>query len=228
MAVTTEVEQFLSDVPLDVIAVASGSVMGAVIAVHRRFALIGVVGLAIISGVGGGLVRDTLLQEGTPSALRDWRYGVAVLLGGLTGAFFARAAKRVWPLLLLIDSVALGLFAAIGAGRSLDAGLPAGTAIAVGTAAAVGGWVIRDVVTGVIPPDLFKPGDLHGAAALVGCSLFVALVTTAGFNSLPAAAACVAATFTLRWTALRIHLHEPVPHDYSPHWFRAPHAASRA
>lgn len=221
-----DVDQFLSAVPLDVLAVASGSVMGALIGVHRRFALMGVIGLAIISGVGGGLVRDTLLQQGPPAALADWRYGVAVLIGGLAGAFFADIARRVWTLLLLIDSIALGLFSALAAERSLEVGLPAASAIAVGTSAGVGGWVIRDLVTGVIPPDLFKPGDLHGAAALIGCSLYVLLVVTAQWTSLAAASLCVLATFLLRLVALRVHLREPVPRDFSPHWFRGPHDTS--
>jgi uncharacterized membrane protein YeiH len=220
------ISDFLADVPLDVLAAGFGSVMGAVIGVHHRFALMGVIGLAIISGVGGGLVRDTLLQQGTPLALQDWSYGAAVLAGGLVGAFFAQAAQRVWQVLLLADSIALGLFAAIGAEASLIVGLPAGSAIAVGTTAAVGGWVIRDVVTGVIPPDLFKPGDLHGAAALVGCSLYVLLVAAAGVPSLGAAAACVLVTFVLRWSALLVHLREPGTHDYSPHWIRARHDAA--
>lgn len=220
MVTVAGVDEFLSAVPLDILAVGSGSVMGAVIGVHRRFALMGVIGLAIISGVGGGLVRDTLLQQGTPAALQDWRYGIAVLLGGLAGAFFADAAHRLWTVLLLVDSIALGLFAAIAAGQSLDLGLPAGSAVAVGTTAAVGGWVIRDLVTDVIPPDLFKPGDLHGAAALVGCTLYVLLVEVADWSSLAAASACVAVTFGLRWVALRVHLREPLPRDFSPHWFR--------
>lgn len=221
-----DVGQFLSAVPLDIVAVGSGSVMGAVIGVHRRFALMGVIGLAVISGVGGGLVRDVLLQQGTPAALADYRYGIAVLVGGLTGAFFADAARRVWTLLLLVDSIALGLFAALAAERSLDIGLPANSAIAVGTAAGVGGWVIRDLVTDVIPPDLFKPGDLHGAAALVGCSIYVLLVVGANWTSLPAAAVCVVVTFLLRFVALRAHLREPVPRDFSPHWFRGPRATT--
>jgi uncharacterized membrane protein YeiH len=220
------IDDFLSAVPLDILAAGFGSVMGAVIGVHHRFALMGVIGLAIISGVGGGLVRDTLLQQGTPVALQDWGYGAAVLAGGLVGSFFAQAAQRVWQLLLLADSVALGLFAAIGAEASLTVGLPAGSAIAVGTTAAVGGWAIRDVVTGVIPPDLFKPGDLHGAAALVGCSLYVLLVVAAGLPSLAAAGGCVVVTFVLRWSALTVHLREPRPHDYSPHWIRAGQGAT--
>lgn len=213
---------FLAAIPLDILAVGLGSVMGAVIGVHHRFALIGVIALAIISGVGGSLVRDTLLQQRIPVALQDRRYGAAVLAGGLVGAFFAAAALRVWQLLLLADSVALGLFAVIGAEASLTLGLPAGSAIAVGTTAAVGGWVIRDVVTGAIPPDLFKPGDLHGAAALIGCSVYVLLVGAADVSSLGAAAVCVLVTFVLRWSALRIHLREPRTHDYSPHWVRTP------
>jgi uncharacterized membrane protein YeiH len=215
------IPDFLAAVPLDVLAAGFGAVMGAVIGVHHRFALMGVIGLAIISGVGGGLMRDTLLQQGTPVALQDWNYGAAVLAGGLVGAFFARTALRVWQLLLLADSVALGLFAVLGAEASLTVGLPAGSAIAVGTTAAVGGWVIRDVVTGVIPPDLFKPGDLHGAAALGGCSLYVLLVAASGVPSLGAAGACVVVTFLLRWSALRVHLREPGTRDFSPHWIRA-------
>ena len=220
------ISDFLSTIPLDILAAGFGSVMGAVIGVHHRFALMGVIGLAIISGVGGGLVRDTLLQQGTPVALQDWSYGAAVLAGGLVGAFFAQAAQRVWQLLLLVDSIALGLFAAIGAESSLTMGLPAGSAIAVGTTAAVGGWAIRDIVTGVIPPDLFKPGDLHGAAALVGCSLYVLLVAAAGVPSLGAATACVLVTFVLRLSALLVHLREPRPHDYSPHWVQTGHDAA--
>ncbi len=216
------ISEFLDAIPLDVLAAGFGSIMGAVIGVHHRFALMGVIGLAIISGVGGGLVRDTLLQQGTPVALQDWSYGAAVLAGGVIGGFFAQAAQRVWQVLLLADSIALGLFAAIGAEASLELGLPAGSAIAVGTAAAVAGWAIRDIVTGVIPPDLFKPGDLHGAAALVGCGLYVVLVTWVGAPSVQAAALAVMATFALRWSALRVHLREPRTHDYSPHWLRGP------
>ena len=87
---------------LDVIAVAAGAVMGAGIAVRRDFDVMGIIGLAVISGVGGSLLRDLLLQDGTPRALEDWRYGVAVLVGGLVGSFFAGAAQRALPLLLLI------------------------------------------------------------------------------------------------------------------------------
>ena len=213
-------DQLLAAVPLDVVAVGAGSVMGAVIAVRRDFDVMGVIGLAVISGVGGGVLRDTLLQQGPPAALRDWRYGLAVLIGGVVGAFFAAAARRAWTVLLVIDSIALGLFAAVGASLSLDAGLPTASAIAIGTTAAVGGWVIRDIVTGVIPPDLFKPGDLHGAAALLGCLLFVVLVSGVGAAASAAALACIALTFALRWTALHIHLRTPRPHDYSPHWLK--------
>lgn len=220
------ISDLLDAIPLDVLAACFGSVMGAVIGVHQRFALMGVVGLAIISGVGGGLVRDTLLQQGPPAAIQEWSYGVAVLIGGLAGAFFARAAQRVWQVLLLADSVALGLFAAIGAEASLILGLPAVSAIAVGTTAAVGGWAIRDIVTGVIPPDLFKPGDLHGAAALVGCCVYVLLVVAKGVPSLAAAGACVLVTFSLRWTALKVHMREPRAHDFSPHWIRPSHDAA--
>lgn len=202
---------------LDVFAVAAGAVMGAGIAVHRRFDIMGIIGLAVISGVGGSLLRDLLLQDGIPRALQDWRYGVAVLVGGLLGSFFAGAAQRALPVLLLIDSVALGLFAAIGARASLDLGLPEISAVAVGTVAATGGWVIRDLVTGVIPPDLFKPGDLHGAAALIGCTVYVGLVTV-GVTNVVAGTICVLVTFVVRWSALRYHLRTPTAHDYSPTW----------
>lgn len=204
---------------LDVIAVAAGAVMGAGIAVRRDFDVMGIIGLAVISGVGGSLLRDLLLQDGTPRALEDWRYGVAVLVGGLVGSFFAGAAQRALPLLLLIDSVALGLFAAIGAQASLTLGLPEISAVAVGTVAATGGWVIRDLVIGVVPPDLFKPGDLHGAAALIGCMVYVGL-DTAGVATAAAGTVCVLVTFVVRWGALTYHLRTPTAHDYSPTWSR--------
>jgi len=111
---------------LDLAAVFVFAVTGALVARHKGFDVVGVSVLALVTGLGGALLRDGLfLQAGPPIVIRDARYLLAVLAGALAGVWFANHLDRLALFFQLADAVGLGLYGAVGAQKATEAGLPA-------------------------------------------------------------------------------------------------------
>src|SRR3954447_23078923 len=93
---------------IDLVGVFANAALGGVIARSERFDAVGFGIVAILSGLGGGLIRDTLLQRGTPVALTDYAY-ILTALAGATVAFVVRIEGRLFQRgFTFIDAVALG------------------------------------------------------------------------------------------------------------------------
>ena len=108
---------------LDLGAVLVGGLTGALLAVRKRFDLVGCVSLAIVAGVGGGIIRDVLLQRGPPAALLDSRYLVTALIAAAVGFYRSGDVARISRALNAVDAVNLGVFTVVGALKALTAGL---------------------------------------------------------------------------------------------------------
>ena len=177
---------------LDLTGVFANAVLGGVIARHEKLDPIGFAVLAVLSGLGGGLIRDVLLQHGPPVALTDSAY-LLTALAGATVSFLVRvdgrAWDRVWP---VIDALALGTWAAAGAEKTLAVGLGWLPAILLGTITAVGGGAIRDVVLRRVP-GILGGNTLYATCAIVDSGVLVLLSThdhpTAGLVSATAVGA---------------------------------------
>lgn len=189
---------------VDLGAVALFAATGAMVARQKRYDLMGAGVLALVTGLGGALLRDGLfLQAGPPAALRDGRYLAAVLAGAVAGALFAGLLHRLRLVMLAADALGLGLYGVYGAQQALLADLPLLSAVLVGTVNAVGGSLLRDVLVReeVL---LFKPGQLYALAAVAGCTAFVAVDGLAGQTTLVAAGAGVATTLALRFGSIAL------------------------
>ena len=159
---------------LDLTGVFANAALGGVIARRERLDPVGFATLAILSGLGGGLIRDTLLQRGTPVALTDYAYVLTALgAAALTFAvrFDGRLWDRVWP---VVDAVALGAWAATGAQKTLAAGLGWLPAVLLGTITAVGGGALRDVVLRRVPTVL-GGNTLYATCAVLASAVMVVL-----------------------------------------------------
>ena len=145
-------------------------ISGGLAAVRAKLDLFGVVVLAAVVGLAGGITRDLLI--GTPPAtFRDWRYLVAVAAAGLV-CFFARPAlERIVRSVLIFDAFGLGLFCVTGATKSLDFGLGPVQAVLLGAITGIGGGMLRDVLLGEVPTVLRH--DLYAIPALVGATVLV-------------------------------------------------------
>lgn len=166
---------FQLPIHLDLAASFFCAASGALAALRKRYDLIGILVLSFVTGLGGALLRDGLFLRTSPSpVLQDWRYLGTVLAGAAAAAFFARQLHRLRVPFLVADALALGLYAVVGAQKTLAAGLPALTAALVGVVNAVGGGILRDVLVRE-EPLVFRPGEFYALAAMAGCAVFVVL-----------------------------------------------------
>ncbi len=172
---------------VDLAGVLGNAVLGGIAARSARLDLVGFVVLAILSGLGGGLLRDTLLQRGTPVALTDPTYLVLAVVGATVAfvvPFTGRWSRRA---LTLIDALAVGCWAAVGVQRALAAGLGWLPAVLLGVITAVGGGMVRDLFLLRVPA-IFGGNTLYATSALLAS---VEMVVLAGLG-LPAVGSAVA------------------------------------
>lgn len=151
---------------IDLTGVVANALLGA--AVARRFNLdpVGFAIIAIVSALGGGAIRDVLLNQ-TPVALRDGAYLTCALVAAAVAflvRFEGRRWRRVFP---LVDALALGAWAVAGTEKALLVGVSPLPAILLGVLTAVGGGMVRDVMLGQIP-HILQRSELYATAAFVG------------------------------------------------------------
>ena len=157
---------------VDLIGVLANAVLGGVLARTRGFDPVGFAALAVVSGLGGGVLRDVLLQRGTPVALTDYAY-VITALAGATIAFLLPVEGRLWDRgFPFVDALALGCWAAAGSQKTLELGLGWLPAVLLGTITAVGGGVIRDVLLRRVPT-VFGGNTLYATSAVVASVVMV-------------------------------------------------------
>lgn len=151
---------------LDLVGVFVMGVAAGAIASRLNFDVVGFAVIGIVAGLGGGLVRDLILDYGTPAAF-DGPWYLTCALAGAAFSFFIHAEGAWWRrLVTVLDITAMGLWAATGTAKSLGYGLDVLPAILLGVTSAVGGGVIRDVLVGRIP-QIFGGGPLYATGALV-------------------------------------------------------------
>jgi uncharacterized membrane protein YeiH len=157
---------------LDLLGVFANAILGGGIARQHRLDPIGFASLAIFSGLGGGMLRDVLLQHGPPVALTDEAY-LPVALAGAAIAFVLRwESTKVKRLGTLIDALALGCWAAVGSQKTLLFGFGWLPAVLLGAVTAVGGGAVRDVIVGQIPT-IFGGNTLYATCAIAAGAVMV-------------------------------------------------------
>src|SRR5580700_6397017 len=108
----------------DLLATFVSALAGALVAVRRQYDFIGVFALAVVTGLGGALMRDGIyLNNGPPAAVRDSRYLIAVLAATLLGIGIDRLNTPLARVMLFFDAIGLGVYAVVGADRALAASL---------------------------------------------------------------------------------------------------------
>ena len=164
-------------VSVDLAGVLANAILGGVAARSARLDIVGFVVLAIMSGLGGGIIRDTLLQQGPPVALTDPAYLTTAIAGGVIAYLITFNGRWSRRLLLLLDALAVGCWSSVGVQRALDAGLGWMPAILLGITTAVGGGMVRDVM-------LLKVPTIFGGNTLYATSAVLASVSMLVFSEL--------------------------------------------
>ena len=184
-------------VALDFFGIAVFAISGALLAAEKRQTLVTFIFFAVVTGVGGGTLRDLLI--GAPVF---WVHTNATLLICIGAALFVWLTSRRWlagRALLWFDAAGLAAYATYGAAKALGFGVAPVPAFAMGVMTACAGGIIRDVLAGE-PSILMRP-ELYVTAAALAAGLFVGL-NLAGVPIWVAALAAIAAGFALRGAAI--------------------------
>lgn len=181
---------------LDYFGIAVFAVSGALLAAEKRQTLVTFIFFAVITGIGGGTLRDLLI--GAPVF---WVSSNAVLLICIVAALLVWLSGRRFAgrALLWFDAAGIAAYGTYGAAKALSFGVAPVPAFGMGVLTACAGGIIRDVLAGE-PSILMRP-ELYVTAAALSAGLFVAL-SLAGLGGPVAALAAVAAGFTLRGLAI--------------------------
>lgn len=170
--------------------------------------IVGIVTLGMITAIGGGILRDILINALPPATFSDWRYLVVAGGGGLLAFLLGGRLGRLTGLITILDAAGLSLFAVTGATKALDFGLGAGQAVILGAVTAVGGGTLRDVLIRRVPVVLRS--ELYAIPALVGASIAVVTSETHTYGVAAALGAAVCC-FVIRMLGVRYHLNAPAP-----------------
>lgn len=188
------------DLPVwfDIAATFAFALTGALAGIKRGYDIVGVLALALVSGIGGGLIRDGVFLSMGPSALlTNPKYLYAVTAAALIGAMFGGHVQRFQRLIAWIDALGLGAYAVFGLQKALAAGVGIGAAVLIGVVNAVGGGLLRDIITRE-EPLVFKPGQFYVLTALVGVVTFISVGVHFDISATNAAFIAIGVTFLFR------------------------------
>lgn len=189
----------------DLLAVFMFASSGALAAIGKRYDFIGVLVLAFVSGLGGGLIRDAIfIQAGPPKAVTDANYLFVILGAFVLSMLFHGKLGRLRRTTLIVDALGLGAYGVVGSQAALQAGLVPLAAIVVGVFNATGAGLIRDVLIRE-EPIIFKPGQFYAGVAMLGCSIFVAFSTLTDISNTFNAIFSTLVVFVVRLLSVRFN-----------------------
>ena len=196
----------------EMFAVVVAAATGALTARENKLDLVGAIGLAVLVSLGGGLIRDVILQEGNVYILRQ-PLALPVAVATAAAVFtFPVMVEKPDRLVAVLDIFSVGLFAVMGADKTMLYGYPAITCVMMGFFTAVGGGLLRDVCLARVPY-IFQRSNLYAIAAIAGALTYIVLVKYLDIWNIAAAVMSVAVTMAVRWWSIRYNIMSPTEVD---------------
>ena len=182
---------------LDYFGLGVFAISGALLAAEKKQTLVTFIFFAVVTGVGGGTLRDLLI--GAPVFWVHTNATLVICVGAALLVWIVSRRRFAGRALLWFDAAGLAAYAAYGAAKALGFGVAPVPAFAMGVLSACAGGIIRDVLAGE-PSILMRP-EIYVTAASLSAGLFVVL-TLAALPFWPVVAIAIAAGFALRGVAI--------------------------
>jgi uncharacterized membrane protein YeiH len=191
---------------LDLFGTMAFAVTGAFKAIENKSDIVGVLLLATITGVAGGVIRDVVMGQ-FPNALSDPAYVVITVTSGVAIFFLYTYLKKHWNLFLKFDAIGLGVFSIIGATFAYNlVGLNFLAIMLAGILTAVGGGILRDVFVTQVPIVFVK--EFYVSASFIGILAFYFMLYFGG-DLYSATIMGLVLTTTLRLIAMKYNWNLP-------------------
>jgi len=192
---------------LDLFGTMAFALTGAFKAIEHKSDIVGIIMLATITGVAGGVMRDIVFGRIPPIAIINPLYLIITTSTAIAIYFLHGNLKRHWNMFLKFDAIGLGVFTIIGAIFAYKlAGLNFLAMAFSGLLTAIGGGILRDVFVNEIPIVFVK--ELYASASFVGIVLFYVLLAGGVDLNVAAIPSIIAAT-SLRLFAIKYNWNLP-------------------
>jgi uncharacterized membrane protein YeiH len=193
---------------LDLFGTMAFAVTGAIKAVEHKLDIFGVIFLAAITGLAGGIIRDVVLGKIPPSGISEISYSSIAIVTAIAVFFLYPRIKSQMGLFLTFDAVGLGVFTIIGATIALNIyGFNVLLMVFAGMITAIGGGIIRDALVNETPLVFRK--ELYASISFVGVLLYILLLYE-GINLEIASIVCIIFITVFRIMAIHFRWNLPV------------------
>jgi uncharacterized membrane protein YeiH len=193
---------------LDLFGTMAFAVTGAIKAVEHKLDIFGVIFLAAITGLAGGIIRDVVLGKIPPSGISEISYVSITVVTAIAVFFLYPRIKSQMGLFLTFDAVGLGVFTIIGATIALNIyGFNVLLMVFAGMITAIGGGIIRDALVNETPLVFRK--ELYASISFVGVLLYILLLYE-GINLEIASVFCIIFIAVFRIMAIHFRWNLPV------------------
>jgi uncharacterized membrane protein YeiH len=196
---------------IEVLGIIAFALTGFYAARKKGMDLIGVYSLGMVTALGGGSLRDIILNRHPLFWIEHYEYAVLLLALSIGSSLAAQdifEKKSLVNIVLALDALGLGSFSASGASLADQMGCSLFVSSLLGVTTGVFGGVMRDIVCNEIPY-VFQRTELYATCSFVGAWAYLLVARTSG-SDIMAAVACIAVTFILRMLALRYKIKLPV------------------
>lgn len=155
---------------VDIIGTLVFAISGVMVAVEKKYDLVGALVLGFVTAVGGGTLRDLLIGQTPVGWMKDMVY-LYMILAALPICYFFRVyILQLRKSLFIFDTIGIGLFTILGLEKTMSLGLPPLIAILMGVVSAVFGGVIRDVLSNEVP--LIFRKEVYASACFIGAIVY--------------------------------------------------------
>jgi len=191
---------------LDIIGTFAFAISGALVASKKDFDLFGVIIIAFVTAVGGGMLRDVLINAHPINWIGDLNYIWTILAAVVFTFLFKSKIAPLSKTLFLFDTIGIGVFTLLGLQKGLTYNLHPFVAIVMGMTSAVMGGVLRDVLTNEVPL-IFKK-EIYASACLAGGIIYLLGIEISLSSSISFIIGAVV-VIVIRLLAVRFHLQLP-------------------
>lgn len=195
---------------IEVLGTIAFAMSGSFAAMQKRLDPFGVIIIAFITSVGGGTVRDLLLDVPV-FWMHDLRMCSIILITSIVSMIFKSLEKNFQVTLFIFDSFGLGLFTIIGVQKGLTAELHPLICIILGTITGCFGGIIRDILLNRIP--LIFRKEIYATACIIGGAVFLLLVKYANLSYTFVQVFTILLIVAIRSLAVKYHWQMPKFYD---------------
>ncbi len=196
---------------IEVLGIVAFALTGFFAARKKGMDLIGVYSLGMVTALGGGSLRDVILNRHPLFWIQHYEYAVLLLVLSIATSLVAQDIfdrKGMVHAVLALDALGLGSFSASGASLADQLGCSTFISSLLGVTTGVFGGVMRDIVCNEIPY-VFQRTELYATCSFIGAWVYLLMIRASG-SDIAAVTACIGVTFTLRMFALRYKIKLPL------------------